>query len=432
MSVLTDKDFQEALPSSLDLFEIPPYQTSVSSYYYDEVRPLSVITDSSPVEFLITNNGSDYLDLKRSRLHVKLKIVHEDGTSLKEQEKIGPVNLLLHSLWGQVAVYLQGQLLSSSNGGYPYKSMMRTMLDYGEDVKRSLLTSQLFYADTGDSTTEYDSGDPYKGGNDGFIMRSVYVAKSKSVTLSGPLLEDIFDLDRFIVNGIDVGIKLFRNNPNFVLMSDESGVGYKIILEDVYMKVCKLRINNALILAHAKQFEKKNALYPYTKSEIRQTSISVSNMSYTLDNLFMDKCPTRLVVGFVSSEAVSGSLTRNPYNFQGANIKSIGLFLDGVSVPGRPLAADDIEAFVNLFSEKWSQNTGNGIDRSQFETGKALFVFNLEPLSINDTYLNLIRSGNLRLEVQFKSALTSTLNMIAFSQYPALVEVDQQRNVYLR
>lgn len=69
-------------------------------------------------------------------------------------------------------------------------------------------------------------------------------------------------------------------------------------------------------------------------------------MTYAFDNLLLDICTPRRIVAFGSVEGVNGSYTINPFN-----IKTVGLCMDGVSVPGLPLEADAIEAYmhVNLF-----------------------------------------------------------------------------------
>ncbi|XP_048253208.1 uncharacterized protein LOC125381066 [Haliotis rufescens] len=298
---------------------MPPYQTSISQHY--NVRPFTSITDGSPVEFLTSNGGSDYIDLGRTRLHVTLRVTHEDGSMLTDKEHVGPVNLFKQSLWSQVAVYLQGQLVSSNNGGYPYKAFIQTLLGYGAEAKDNQLQSQLFNKDKGETTADFDSKDPLGGGN----------------------------------------------VPQFALMSGAPGTEYKIELQDVYLKVYKLKMDNALVLVHAKQFENTNALYPYMKTDIPQASISASQMTYTFDNLFLDQCPSRLV-GFVSGEGVNGSYTKHTFNFQGSNIKTVGLYLDGVSVPGRPVEADDIETYVNLFEATniWREDKGNFIQKQSF------------------------------------------------------------------
>ncbi|XP_071107357.1 uncharacterized protein F54H12.2-like [Haliotis cracherodii] len=342
MSVLTEKQFTEALPSSLDLFELDPYQTSILQHYYDNVRPPLVITDSSPVEFHINNAGSDFVDFGRTRIHVKLRVTHADISPLADKEKVGPVKLTLQSLWSQISVYLQGQQVSSSNGGYPYKAMMQSLLENGMDAKSSQLQSQLFYKDTGDSVVDFNDPDPYGSGNDGLINRGAFISGSKSVTLSGPLCEDVFNFDRHIVNGVDVGIKLFRSNKSFVLMLGESSKEYNIELQDVYLKVCKLKINDALILAHNNLFEKGNALYPYERSMVKMVSVPSTQLSYTWDNMFLNEMPSRLIVSLVKADGLRGSYTVNPFCFEGDIVKSVGLYLNGTSVPGRPLETDDI------------------------------------------------------------------------------------------
>ena len=58
----------------LDLFRDAPNQVVVHKLYFSETRPISSFdNDSAPLEFLIPGNGSEYLDLRKSRLYVKAK-----------------------------------------------------------------------------------------------------------------------------------------------------------------------------------------------------------------------------------------------------------------------------------------------------------------------------------------------------------------------
>lgn len=54
MSILSADGFREAMPSQLSLFDIPPTQTAVENIYFQDVRPVSQITGSSPIEFLLS------------------------------------------------------------------------------------------------------------------------------------------------------------------------------------------------------------------------------------------------------------------------------------------------------------------------------------------------------------------------------------------
>ena len=84
--------------SELDLFSIPPTQTSIDSGTFVEYRPISTLTDGAPIEFDVTASGDDYLDFANSYLHVKVKIERANGTPLEAADTVGLVNNMLHSM----------------------------------------------------------------------------------------------------------------------------------------------------------------------------------------------------------------------------------------------------------------------------------------------------------------------------------------------
>lgn len=139
---------QECTKSELDLFTIPATQTSITKGQWIEYHPLSNITDSGPIEFNVSGTGEEYLDLARTQLFVKAKITKANGTALDPNTEVGPVNLFLHSLFSQVDVSLNERLISPSTNTYPYRAMIETLLNYGEEAKTSQLSMAMFYKDT--------------------------------------------------------------------------------------------------------------------------------------------------------------------------------------------------------------------------------------------------------------------------------------------
>ena len=69
------------------------------------------------------------------------------GVDLTDDAAVGPRNLFLHSMFSQVDVSLNGTLITPSTNTYPYRAMIETLLSYGEDAKKSQLSSALFYKD---------------------------------------------------------------------------------------------------------------------------------------------------------------------------------------------------------------------------------------------------------------------------------------------
>jgi hypothetical protein len=112
------------------------------------MRSTSQLTGNATIGFTIAAQTClEYADLKRSKLYLKVRIKHADGSSLKATEYVGPVNLFMQSLFGQVDVTIQNKLVTSTTTHYPYKSMIQTLLSYGSDAKKSQLTSQLWLKD---------------------------------------------------------------------------------------------------------------------------------------------------------------------------------------------------------------------------------------------------------------------------------------------
>ena len=142
-----------ALNSELLLFQPPVVNEGIEYLQWIECCPVNQITEDGSIYIHVKASGSQYLDLQRSRLYVKAKIVKEDGGNLVAADVVTPVNLRLQSLWNQVDVFLQQKLVSSSGTNCAYKALMDVLLNYGVDAELSQLQTQLFYRDSGAAWT---------------------------------------------------------------------------------------------------------------------------------------------------------------------------------------------------------------------------------------------------------------------------------------
>lgn len=64
--------------------------------------------------------------------------------------------------------------------------------------------------------------------NSGFVNRYEYTHESRIFELEGNILEDSLQLDKYLISGVDIYMKLFRSSIPFLLMSGESDPNYKI------------------------------------------------------------------------------------------------------------------------------------------------------------------------------------------------------------
>ena len=275
------------------------------------------------------------------------------------------------------------------------------------------------------------------GGNSGLVTRYAYTKKSYAFELEGNLMEDIFNLEKYLINGVDIYIKLFRSPASFIFISDETSPAYKLKLLDVVYKVAKVRVDPGVMLQHSKQIETTPVRYPLTRNEVKMNTIPTGSTEFYWDNMFPQAIPDRLVVGMVKQKSVNGDYTTNPFNFEHFKITDISLSINGESVPGRPLQMDFgdkrnyISAYVRLFEScgKWNKDTGLYISRDDFGNGYTFFAFNITPCAFEEDYINLVRRGNTRLEMKFDTSTTEAVNVIVLATFSTLLEINKSRDI---
>lgn len=356
------------------------------------------------------------------------------GTSA-ERIAVGPVNHLLHSIFNQIDVYFNQKLVSPPNNAYAYRAYIEALLNYSSPAKTSHLTSCLWDMDAPGHMDDLLETNP---GNPALARRARYISGGKALDLVGHLHCDVFNQDKFLINGVEVRLRFVRSKDSFCLM--ESSGTSKIHILDATLLVRRAKISSGLLLAHARMMSKVTAKYPLTRVEVKTFTIHSGVMGESLDNVILGQLPKRVIVGFVSNKAFNGDRKLNPFNFKNYGINFFSLYVDGTQIPSRPLqpafSAEEplyIEAYQTLFSGTGIHflNEGNSISRDDYFKGYTLFAFDLTPdLSANCAgHWNLVKHGSLRLEVRFVKALSETVNCIIYAEFDNVIEIDSSRQV---
>jgi len=207
----------EALRTELDLWTVPPTQTALEEAQWQYFKPVTSITQSNSIEFCVPGAGTDYIDPAHTLLYVTAKIVNADGTNItdKDESDAAPVNYLLNSMWSQCDVSLNQKLISQSALTYPARCYMESLLAYDTSAKNSHMGMRLWAKDAGNM-------DSFKvGENSGLDARRDLMKNSNVVQLLGPIHCEFFNQDRFLINNVELRIKLTRSRDAFVLMSSK-------------------------------------------------------------------------------------------------------------------------------------------------------------------------------------------------------------------
>lgn len=414
------------MKSELDIFATPPTQNSVeggSTFCY---RPISSLADSAPIEFIVPAAGDEYLDLAHTTLHIVAEIKNKDNKD--EATELGPINNWLHSIFSQVDVFLNQKCVTPPSNNYNYRSYIENLLNYTENAKNSHLTAGLWYKD--------QAGQMNSKTNKGYVERKK-ITKVGAIELYGHLHCDIFNTDKFMINGVEMCVKLIKAKNEFHLFGDASSGHVEIT--DANLFVRKVKINPSILVAHARALSVSTAKYPITRVEVKTVTVGADIQSKSLDNLFLGQLPKRCIIGMVESSAFNGSFTSNPYNFEHFNYNYLSLYLDSTQIPSKPLTPDFAKkrytrSYYTLFEGTGIHfsDTGNSISLDEYPDGYCLAAFDLTPdLSCNASHWNIIRNGTLRAEIRFEKALEKTITLIIFAEFDNVIEVDKNRNIII-
>lgn len=274
--------------------------------------------------------------------------------------------------------------------------------------------------------------------------------ESKLFDMVGPVLNDCFQLDRYMINGVHLRLVLFRNSPDFCLMSDQDAGngGYKIQIEDAFLRLCKMKINPAILVAHSKLLKTVTAKYPYTRSEMKCASIPSGQNVFNWDNINSSYLPRFVLVASVESAAVLGSYKHNPFDFSSFDVKQVNLCVNGVSCPGAPINVNYdtqnlnvMEVFDRLYDRKTRKqysvggigggldHSGLGIDRTDIRDGFAFYMFELEPALDEELHFDLLKTGTLSVNIKFGTTLQQNVACLILTENYSMFEIEEARVV---
>ncbi|KAM4045385.1 uncharacterized protein F54H12.2-like [Anomaloglossus baeobatrachus] len=363
----------ECAKSELDIFDLPPTQTSIEKLHFVEVQPIAALSDNAPLEFFISESGEYYYDLNNTLLYINCRIVKQDNTAIGDTARVAFINYPLAKLFNQVDINLGDRLISQSDNLYSYRAYIETLLNYSS--MNTIIAIYIYI---------YHNDWLLDGANAGFVKRAYISANSKPVDLMGPIFGDIFNQPKLILNGLDLKIKLSRNKDTFCLMSgDAEPYKVQILQADLYVK--RVQVSPAVRIGHSQALLSATAKYAIDRACMKVYSIPAGTRITNHENLFLGQIPSTVILGFVDNEAFSGSYNKHPMCFNHI-ISQTAIYLDGQQIPAwayQPNFNVDlaVREFMSLahISGKQRSDSALAIDHEEVMDGFTLFAFDLSP-----------------------------------------------------
>ena len=78
----------------------------------------------------------------------------------------------------------------------------------------------------------------------------------------------------------------------------------------------------------------------------------------------------------------------------------------------------------------WNKDRSNGIHPFRDRDGYTLYAYNLTADQSHGSVFNLVREGNLSIEIKLKEPSTESITIVCYLEYDSIIEIDSDRNIH--
>lgn len=421
--------------SGLQLFEAPRVLTPFDRGFTEEIFPKTNLNGPT-LEFELSGERNVYVDLINIYLQLKISLLSYDHAHATDKSfKIitdaaadpGCVaNNILHSIFSNCDVSLQGVQISTANNLYGHKAYIETELSHPTECKETWLAAQGY---------QYEKN-PGASANTAMVARRAKNIAEEWNNFYGRLAIDFFSAEKYLIPGVAVRIKLVRAPAEFdvVVLPKEKAVAasrYQIKIDHASLFVHKIEVAGDEYARLERELSLRPAFYEYLEV-IPKTYLIPKGHNLMIEEDIFNAAPIRrLVIAMNTNQNFTGTLGSNPFHYRKFGLKRVLLYREGSPVGGTPLVVtNNTRAYYNTIKALHAVHAGNGIKLDEFDNHFILvFMLTADLDSRDETTRPELTGGRLRLHLEFDTALAEPLEVLLLGERKSAVYIDKNRAV---
>lgn len=421
------------MKSQVSFFDGEPIQNDIIKTEKLSYNPVTTV-DAPQIEFFIPSCPDAYRNLNNTYLRLLLTIPKVKKADNTEETGATVVNNIIASLFKTLNVYFNNTLVSSSENTYAYRAYLEKLLNYGKESAETNLQASGWFLDTGDFDQRNEDT------NLGYKARLNMLTNNKKLEVYGKLSGDVFNLKKYLLNGVDIRVQLTKNNPAFYMLGDGEELRSDVKIESAELFVENCYVNPGLLLANEKLLEKHRAVnYHMKRLIVRSFTLNKDVHTISINNAIIGNLPSMIIFGMVKNDAFSGVRSLNPFNFQRFDLQNFQIIVNGRTYPIKPFeikqdSNNEIysRAYYNLFESFNLDQTdaSHQITMKNFLKGCFLIPNDISPdSSFGQIHSKNLEEGSIRIDLSFGKALPHTLTALLACEFDGQINVDNQRVV---
>ena len=420
--------FAEEFPNSNRTHKV---ESSISNQYVRDFLPVNGnIADGGSVgdsylEYIVPPNNLELMDLDSLSLEMKIKVVKQDGSDVDDTSKFTVIDGLGHRIFSRCTIYLNGTPCSN-NAFFGLYNTIRSYLNMSKDALPGV-GRNAFYKDLNTPIDSTITDATFANLNS--EEKSIFDDTKKVINFTSPLNLDIGNSDFYLLNGVEVRIRIELSSPQLIINSSESEkYNYKILSAKLWAQ--KIVPHNSALISLNKSLTNNHAMIEYiferpvTKNYVFQKGQSI----LSLDNVFTGIVPQKMYMFFISQSAINGSYSRNASYLSDCSVGSVRLEINGNTFSS--LNVSFPSEVSNLFHHTLtnSKTDCNLLTLQLFRKGRTIYSWDLRSSEVDDV-LQVERSGNARISVQTVKPLPKNMIVYVIGLINGLIEIDGLRRV---
>jgi len=213
--------------------------------------------------------------------------------------------------------------------------------------------------------------------------------------------------------------------------------GYKLKIYKAKLYVRRVLVADSVAETHERAVIEHGPFdYPVNRVEVTTYAIPQGNRDHTYTHSNTGQLPKSMMICFLDHDGFNGNYKKNPFEMKHYDISSLQVVVNDQKVPNDAYVPDfktkaAVREYLALHTETGMYEGARscGISYDQFLDGYTVFPLDLTPDRSHDgCRVNLIRAGQLRVEVSFGSALDATTTVLLYLVYDNVVELTRDRH----
>jgi len=421
----------ELVTDALDLFSLPAIERALISGREQIFYPVGgSLSENGPWEIIVPNESHEFIQTNSMTLHGVIKLAKTGNANVVAGDNISIVNNMPQAIFNQINVYLNGVVVNDqANSQYHYKAFLENHYSYGKSIKETTLKAMEKYI-----VDEAKKEEDFSGS--GIASRKAWITDGKKLHFAMKIHNDFLQCAKFLIPGVEIKLELKKNDPGFPLLADADDAA-KFTLEKLELRLRKITVEPEFIGKLESAMNNMPAMYPIAHSKIRNHLLAKDTKNIHIPNILRGKLPRGFIILMVGNDAYSGSIKKNPYVFKHHDLSFINVYINGEPLHpnGNKPTWDDGSAIEQY--KYMLDNTGlktfvsNGITYEDFLSNSVCFAYDLTPDQCNSYQSHGSETGNVDIQLGFKTALTESVQLIVYATYDEVVTINKDRVVSL-